>query len=65
MKYAHSVFLNGKFYPCGVEIPRKETVKAVEKDTKEIEKPAEVEKVVAEDKEVKEVKTSKKTAKRK
>ena len=65
MKYAHSVFLNGKFYPCGVEIPRKETVNAVEKDTEEIEKPAEVEKVVAEDKEVKEVKTSKKTAKRK
>lgn len=65
MKYAHSVFLNGKFYPCGVEIPRKETMKAVEKDTEKIEKPAEVEKVVAEDKEVKEVKTSKKTAKRK
>ena len=65
MKYAHSVFLDGKFYPCGVEIPRKETVKAVEKDTKKIEKPEEVEKVVAEDKEVKEVKASKKTAKRK
>lgn len=65
MKYAHSVFLDGKFYPCGVEIPRKETVKAVEKDTKKVEKPAEVEEVVAEDKEVKEVKTSKKTAKRK
>ena len=65
MKYAHSVFLDGKFYPCGVEIPRKETVKAVEKDTKKIEKPAEVEEAVAEDKEVKEVKTSKKTAKRK
>ena len=65
MKYAHSVFFNGKFYPCGVEIPRKETMKAVEKDTEKIEKPAEVEKVVAEDKEVKEVKTSKKTAKRK
>lgn len=64
MKYAHSVFLNGKFYPRGVEIPHEGSSESRKNDTKKTEKPTEVKEVVADNKEV-EVKTPRKSAKRK
>lgn len=43
MKFAHSVFLDGVFYPGGVEIPHRVVAKPVKEEKKIIEKSEKVE----------------------
>ena len=43
MKFAHSVFLDGVFYPGGVEIPHRVIAKPVKEEKKIIEKSEKVE----------------------
>lgn len=43
MKFAHSVFLDGVYYPGGVEIPHRVIAKPVKEEKKIIEKSEKVE----------------------
>lgn len=43
MKFAHSVFLDGVYYPGGVEIPHRVVAKPVKEEKKIIEKSEKVE----------------------